>query len=291
MQRMTNAVKHYWRLVATMSDSLVEAFRFRYIVLNIVIRIVFFPITLQLGHIAYRAEKQIQRDKNLQGISRWLIERTASGLCVHDVENVPIQQPVLFVGNHAGMGDAISLLMSAPRQDIHTLAFNNGMLQGLDIVRDYVIVIDKDNPTQALRESVRHLKAGKSILVFPRGKIEDDPALYLDLAIQSLDEWSESIEFFVKHVPDLQVMPFGVGGVISRKALNNPIVKQYQVRDNRHFLALTFQMMFQRYREPIASIFYGEALTGESATLLNVQTQMRDLLCEVHDEQTQLLSW
>jgi hypothetical protein len=282
--------KRFWQLYQTMSDSVVEAFRFKHPILSGLIRILFSPFVFSMARVAFNLDKIIDRDGHLQGVCTALMDILVQETHVHNASVIPSTKPILFVGNHAGMGDSLSLLMSSSRTDIHTLVFNRGMLKGLPEFLRYAIIVDESRPTQALRESVRHLKQGKSILMFPRGQMEDDPALYLESAIESLDEWSPSIEFFVKHVPDLQVIPFAVGGVIPRNALNNTIIKRYKDRNNRHFLAATFQLMFQYYRDPIVSIFYGDILADESATLENVQVQMQYLLKEVQTEQAQLIA-
>ena len=281
--------RHFWQLYQTMSDSVVEAFRFKYRILNSLVRILCFPFVVNMVRVSMHLGKIIERDGHLQGVSRALMEILTQDLKIYHASVIPSSKPILFVGNHAGMGDSFSVFASSSRTDIYTLVFNNGMLRGLRSFLQFAIVIDKDNPTQALRESVRLLKQGKCVLMFPRGQIEDDPALYLESAIESLSQWSSSLEFFVKHVPDLQVIPFALGGVLSTKALNNPITKLYKVRNNRHFLAATFQLMFPYYRDPKVSIIYGDILTNESATLGKVQSQMRHLLIEIHREQMQLL--
>jgi len=282
--------KRFWQLYRTMSESVVEAFRFEYSILNGLVRLFCFPFVINMARVGFNLEKIIDRDGNLQGVSQALMDILVQETRIHHDTVVPSTKPILFVGNHAGMGDSLSLLMSSSRTDIHTLVFNNGMLQGLPSFLQYAIIIDEANPTQALRESVRHLKQGKCVLMFPRGKIEDDPAYYLESAIESLSEWSSSIEFFVKHVPDLQVIPFAVGGVLSRKGLKNPIVKCYKDRNNRHFLVATFQLMFNYYRDPIVSIFYGDILSQQTATLKTVQAEMQQLLKKVHVEQVHLQS-
>lgn len=280
--------KRFWQLFGTMSDSVVEAFRFKYSILNGLVRIVCFPFIFNMAYVSFNLEKIIDRDGNLQGVCRALMDILVQETLVHHDSIIPPTKPILFVGNHAGMGDSLSLLMTSSRTDIYAMVFNNGMLQGLTAFLRYAIIVDKASPMSSLRESVRHLKHGNCVLLFPRGQTEDDPAFYLESAIDSLSEWSPSIEFFVKHVPDLQVIPFAVGGVLSRRALSNPITKRYKVRNNRHFLAATFQLMFPYYRDPIVSIFYGNPLSQETATLENVQSEMELLLRKVHAEQAQI---
>ena len=178
--------------------------------------------------------------------------------------------------------------MASPRRDTLVLAHDFGILPGLQQFRRYVIVVDQERPLISTRQSLRHLRTGGSVLLYPRGEIEADPGLYPDAALASLDLWSQSIELFARHVPGLAVVPVAVGGVISRSALRNPIVRRYRDEDKRHFLAATFQMMFPSYRDPAISLFFGDALRGEMATRENALRTMADLLPCVYAEQQRL---
>ena len=280
----------FWRLYRAMSVSVVEAFCSSHPVLNAILHVLCAPFVLELTRLGIKMESMIARDGHMQGASRWLVEIAARALQVRGAENVPATGPVLFLGNHAGLGDAHTLLAASPRTDTQILANNFGILSGLQEMHRHVIVVDKRAPYLAMRQSLRHLRLGKSLLIYPRGEIEDDPALDLDSAQASLSEWSRSIELFVRHVPDLMVMPCAVGGVISRRALRNPVVRQYQDKDKRHFLAATFQMMFPFYRDPVISLHFGHPLRGESATHETVLAQMAELLRSVNAEQRALIN-
>lgn len=278
----------YWRLFQAVLESVVEAFRFKNMLINSLIRLVFFLFVLRYASRLYNMEVQLEAEGHLQNISRELLEPYTQDILIHNANRVPLTGPVLFVANHAGIGDSISIFMSSPRTDIFTLIYNQGMLTKFQEFQRYAIAVDKDNPMLSLRATIRHLKQGRAVLLFPRGHVEDDPALYLDSALSNLLEWSPSLEFLVRKVPDLQVVPVAVGGMISRKAMANPIVQQYKNRDYQHFLAGTFQMVTPFYKDPILSIFYGEPLAGQSASLANVQSKMHELLTQIHDEQSRL---
>ena len=281
---------HFWRLYRAMSATVVEAFCFSNPLINAALHVLCAPFVLELTRLGIKMETMIARDGHLQGASQWLVEIAARGIDIHGAENAPKTGPVLFVGNHAGLGDAHALLMASPRRDTHLLAYDFGILPGLKMMRQHVIVVDKSKGHLALRAALRHLRGGNSLLIYPRGEIEDDPGLYLDSALASLDMWSHCIEFFVRHVPDLSLAPVAVGGVISRRALRNPIVKQYKDSDKRHFLAATFQMMFPFYRDPLISLAFGKALQGESAVHDDVLQEMADLLHRVHADQQRLMN-
>lgn len=278
----------FLRLYRAMSMSVVEAFCFRNPVINAALHVVCAPFALELTRLGMKMDGMIARDGDLKGASEWLVGIGSKGIRVHGADQVPRTGPVLFVGNHAGLGDAHALLSASPRRDTHFLANDFGILPGLRAMRRHVIVVDDRQPVASFRASLRHLRAGKSLLLYPRGEIEADPALHLESALATLSQWSRSIEHLARHAPDLAIVPFAVGGVLSRRALRNPIVRQYRERGKRHFLAATFQMMFPVYRDPVISLRFGSALSGEWAKRDQVLAQMAVLLRHVNAEQQEL---
>ena len=269
-----------------MSVSVVDAFCLSNPLLRGLLHIACAPFVLELTRLGLKMEGMIARDGDLKGASEWLVSIGAAEIRVHDADRVPLSGPVLFVANHAGLGDAHALLMSSPRRDTRVLANDFGILPALENFRRYVIVVDAERPEFALRASLRHLRAGGSLLLYPRGEIEADPGLDLGTALASLAKWSESVALFARHVPELAVVPVATGGVLSRRALRNWLVRRYRDRDKRHFLAATFQMMFACYRDPVISVVYGKALRGERAGREHVVEQMAALLARVHAEQS-----
>ncbi len=278
----------FLRLYRAMSLSVVEAFCFKNPLINVALHVVCAPFVLELTRLGLKMEGMIARDGDLKGASEWLVGIGSKGLHVHGADHVPRTGPVLFVGNHAGLGDAHALLSASPRRDTHFLANDFGILPGLRAMRRHVIVVDHHQPVASFRASLRHLRAGKSLLLYPRGEIEADPGLHLDAALETLSQWSRSIEHLARHVPDMAIVPFAVGGVLSRRALRNPIVRQYRESGKRHFLAATFQMMFPFYRDPVISLHFGSALSGEWAKRDLVLAQMAVLLRHVNAEQQEL---
>ncbi|MYD09437.1 MAG: hypothetical protein F4X02_05260 [Chloroflexi bacterium] len=273
-------------LYRAMSASVVEAFCCSNPLINAALHVACAPFILELTRLGLKMEGMIARDGDLKGACAWLVGIGAAGIRVHGADGIPLSGPLLFVANHAGLGDAHALLMSSPRRDTRVLAHDFGILPALPEFRRHVIVVDAVRPEAALRASLRHLRAGGSLLLYPRGEIEADPGLDLELALASLPAWSDSISLFARHVPGLAVVPAAAGGVLSRRALRNPLVRRYRDRDKRHFLAATFQMMFACYRDPLISVYYGRALQGGSAEREHAVAQMAALLARVHAEQS-----
>lgn len=278
------------RLYRAMSTAVVDAFCFSNPIIKAALHILCAPFVLELTRLGLKMERMIARDGDLKGASEWLVDIGSKGIHIHGAENVPRTGPLLFIGNHAGLGDAHALLSASPRRDTHILAKDFGILPGLRAMRTRVIVVDRKQPVASFRAALRHLQAGKSLLLFPRGEIEADPALNLEAALASLPLWSRSFELLARQLPGLAIVPFAVGGVLSRRALRNPIARQYKDADKRHFLAATFQMMFPAYRDPVVSLFFGGALRGECLARDQVLARMTSLLRRVHLEQGGLAS-
>lgn len=276
------------QLHRAMSASVVAAFCFNHPALKALLRLLCLPCTLELTRLGMKMEAKIKRDGHLRGASQWLVRIAARCLRARGARHIPRSGPLLFVGNHAGLGDAFALLAASPRRDTQLLAHDFGILPGLHELRQHVILLDQAAPMPALRRCLRHLRAGKSLLLFPRGQIEQDPALALEPALASLAHWSFSIDFFARNTPDLTIVPCAIGGVLSRRALDNAIVRRYQDQDQRQFLAATFQMMFPCYRDPVISLHFGRPLRGENARRAQALGQMARLLGSVHEQQRDL---
>ena len=271
-----------WPLYRAMSTSVVEAFCCRSPFLNALLHALCLPFVLELVRLGIKMEGVIARDRHLQGASRWLVEIAANGIHIDGAEDIPRAGPLLLVCNHAGLGDAHAALMALPRHDTLLLAKDFGILPGLTQFRQYVIVVDETRPYAAIRQSIRHLQSGGSLLLFPRGEIEADPALDLGAAIKSLPGWTHSIDLFARHVPELTIVPLAVAGVLSRRALQNPLVRRYRKEDKRNFLAATFQMMFACYRDAEICVRFGRPLRAPQASREQTLRQMESLLRQTH---------
>ena len=272
------SIASFLHLHRAMSTSVVDAFCFTNPLIRAALRTACLPFTLELTRLGFKMERMIAHDGDLRRASQWLLDIGAAAVHIQGADKIPPSGPLLFVGNHAGLGDAFALLMASPRRDTKLMAHDFGILPGLRQFRAHVILVERERPQAALRAGLRHLRAGGSLLLYPRGEIEADPALDLAAALDSLDQWSRSIEVFARHVPGLAIVPAAVGGVLSRRALGNPVARLYHDRAKREFLAATFQMMFPLYRDPVVRVCFGAARPGRATAYNDALAQMRVLL-------------
>jgi hypothetical protein len=140
-------------------------------------------------------------------------------------EYIPKDGPLLVVSNHPGTIDCAAIGAKLPRDDLHIIATDFPLLQRLPYASQRLIFIDPHAPINlsGARSTINHLQQGGSVLIFPSGRVEPDPAIMPD-AIDKILNWSPSIEFFLRKVPETQVVFTIVSGVLSPLFLNNPII-------------------------------------------------------------------
>lgn len=161
-------------------------------------------------------------------------------------EHVPPGGPLLVVANHPGAYDSLVIAASLPQDDLYMIATGYPMLRRLPNTSRRMIFVDPHAHSQlnVVREAVQHLRLGRSVLIFPRGRVEPDPAV-LPGALEALQRWSPSLELFLRQVPDTQVLVTAVSGVLAPMFLRNPLIRIWRGRRDPLVVAETMQVMAQ----------------------------------------------
>ena len=141
-------------------------------------------------------------------------------------EHIPKDGPLLIVSNHPGAIDGIAIGANLPRDDLNVVATGFPLLLRLPAASQRIIFIDPHAPTNlaGVRTTISHLESGGAVLIFPSGRVEPDPAI-LPNARQALQNWSPSVELFLRKVPETQVLVTIVSGVLSPIFLHNPLIR------------------------------------------------------------------
>ena len=197
----------------------------------------------------------------------WAMERMARRLEVEGEENVPREGPALIVANHPGLGDSLALFATIPRPDLRVVAAQRPFLEALPNTSRYLLTVAEASPgrLRVARAAGSHLKRGGAVLTFPGGRIEPDPAV-LPGAVEALGRWSASVDLFARLVPGLAVVPAVVSGVISPRALRNPLTLLRRKREDREWLAATLQMMTPALRNVTTRVAFGKPLRAEGSS-------------------------
>ena len=195
-------------------------------------------------------DRRVERD-GLQAAATWGVQQFAAEVQLLGREHLPTAGPALLVANHPGITDTLALYAAVARNDLCTVAAARPFLAALGNIGKRLIYVDEDANTHlgVVRSVARHLRSGGSVLTFPAGKIEPDPAV-LPGAGAALDEWTDSISLFVRLAPETQVIPVLVSGVFSPRALANPLARLRRRQTDRERFAAMLQVAAPR-RYPV----------------------------------------
>lgn len=182
-------------------------------------------------------------------------------LVIQGREHLPAQGPLFFLSNHPGLTDTIALFASIARHDLRILAADRPFLRALPNTSRDLIYLDeqKGQNRNAVRQAVNHLKADGSLLTFPAGKIEPDPAV-LPGAIESLGSWSKSIALFVRQVPSVRLVPVLVKGVLNPKAQRHPLRLLRRSQKDREWLAAMLQILIPAYQSVTVQVQFAQPI-------------------------------
>jgi 1-acyl-sn-glycerol-3-phosphate acyltransferase len=169
---------------------------------------------------------------------------------VHGCENIPPTGSTLFLSNHPGMADTISLFVAINRLDLNIIALHRPFLAALVNVTHNLFYISDDasERMRAVRQVSAHLKNGGAALTFPAGKIEPDPEVYPG-ALDSLHDWTDSAGVFMRFVPQTKIVPVMVSGVIWERTAHHWLTRFKRVREDRERLAAALQLLAMIMRD------------------------------------------
>jgi 1-acyl-sn-glycerol-3-phosphate acyltransferase len=191
--------------------------------------------------------------------SAWIVDDATGGLAVEGRERVPARGPLLVVANHPGLSDAVALLAALGREDAWIVTANYPFLRAMRLAsRRFLFVSDdRSDRLSAFRRIVSRLRAGETVLVFPAGGLELDPAISRPAALASLATWSRSIELLARLARDTLVVPALVSGVVSRSAFDHPLARRRSAPKERQRMATLLQLALPVYRANRVSITFG----------------------------------
>ncbi len=163
---------------------------------------------------------------------------------VHGREHIPLTGPALFLSNHPGMADTISLFAAIDRSDLKIIALHRPFLASLvNVTRDLFYISDDANERmRAVRGASAHLRNGGSALTFPAGSIEPDPLVYPG-ALDSLSKWTDSAGVFARFARDVKIVPVLVSGVIWERTARHWLTRFKRTRAEREKLAAALQLL------------------------------------------------
>ncbi len=182
----------------------------------------------------------------IPGGSRSLLPEFNIDLQAQGAEALPAQGPLLIVSNHPGAYDSICLASCLPRTDLKIIVWEVPFYRAMRNAGRWFIYTHADAAVrlESLRQGIRHLLAGGSLLLFATATIDPDPAV-MPGAGDEIRKWSSSIEAFLRKVPDLQTCLGIASGVIERRFAHHPLTRIQRGALERRRLAEVLQILHQ----------------------------------------------
>jgi putative hemolysin len=227
------------------------------------------PAARRFAHVIKEFDDRVGAEGLAAG-SAWLLRRMAGGLRVAGRGHVPTTGPVFVLSNHPGMADTIALFASlTARPDLRVLASDRPFLHALPNVSRLMIYIpaNESERMSVVRAGVKYLKQGGALLTFPAGKIEPDPAAFgARAAVESLQQWSDSLALFARLAPQMQLLPAIVSHVVSPGALHHPLTRLRHTQRDKEKMAAALQVMWPGYQHLAARVAFGPPVSAVDST-------------------------
>jgi 1-acyl-sn-glycerol-3-phosphate acyltransferase len=245
------------------------------------IRFFFEKSTLRFAAIVLELDHEIELHGSMQGV-RWLLNRFITGFDVSGAELIPQTGPLIIASNHPASYDGMVIAACIDRPDLKIIIGEIPPYHYLPHVCQHVIFSPPVKNTfgrmQTIRNAIRHLKNGGALLIFPRGGIEPDSA-FMPAPDAEFDQWSRSLEIFLRNVPETKVLVTAVSGVISERIFNHPFTWFRKSRPDRQRLAFMYQITRQALsgKELFGlrpRVTFGELLSAET-TLADLEDAAR----------------
>lgn len=219
-----------------------------------------------------------------------LLPRFISETQVRGFEHIPTSGPLLVVSNHPGAYDSLVISSQIPRQDYKIVVGNIKFLKLLPNASQHLIFSHALNEAEAratvVRSSIRHLKGGGALLIFPSGQVDPDPAV-MPGALQALAKWSRSIALMLKAVPQANLLMAFVSGVLEKRYAYNPLTRlrrdQMEQRRLAEFMQVMKQLVFGGNRIPTTQLSFAPPIKAE---ILNNLRDTRALMDEIKTRAT-----
>lgn len=220
-------------------------------------------------------DERVGRDGLAQG-ARWLLGQCVGGVDISGREHVPRTGPVLLLANHPGLSDTLALFSAVPRDDLRILAADRPFLRALphSSARLFYLAERPEQRLGALRGLAAHLRGSGSVLTFPAGAIEPDPALHPDRA-QRLLGWAERLEALTRIARDAPIVPAVVSGVLSAAAQRHPLTRIRRRQSDREWLGAMLQMVWRPYQDVIVQVRFGEPILPATGSKTEVAERVR----------------
>lgn len=238
------------------------------------------PFFTRLARVALKYDQIVSRHQRMREAGKWIGRMGQIPITVLIEDTTQPNTPTLYMANHIGVIDALIVHGYCAHPNTYTLVRENKLHPLLPAARRFMIAITEEQSLSGLRRAIKVLRSGNAILLFARGQIEPDPALHPWLASESVDHWAASIEFFQRHVPEMQVVPVVLSGMLSSAITSHPLL-HWLGRERRESITAALQWLRLNNNDLNTIIMFGEPLTGDQIALPTIQNKVKQMLIQL----------
>lgn len=278
------------RFFRTVKINFIESYQFLNIgsaVLKTVLAPAVLAGSLRLSVQLYRLDNRV-RTQGFRNALIWILHRYYAPS--HAPSPVPesVQLgPLLILCNHPGLGDFLALLEMLQRSDIRVIVKQRELLADKRHLLAHCIVMNDSmsSKAQALKEGIRHLQQGGTLVVFPAGEIEDEPGSKPKADNASLKPWIPVADSIARRcmrdgIP-LKILPAAIENVYHVPGFLQPWVNKAQDAATRSGRAAIITMITPRNRKKSIRVNFLEPMeiSGSKGNLTEtIRQQIADYL-------------
>ena len=210
---------------------------------------------------------------------------------------IPSKGPTIILSNHPGAYDSIAIGSQVPRNDLKFIVSKTRFYQALPNIYPRLIDVSKDPHERmlVLRGAIDHLRQGGILLQFGSGLIEPDPAIHT-IGDDVFKKWYQSIEIFLRKVPETVVVPTIASGVLLERFDSHPLTKLRRGGLNKRRLA-EFMQVIQQLVFPKSVKTHPHISFGKPFTLTDVIRESKEkrlmpaIIARIKDQLKAHLTW
>ncbi|HSA96959.1 MAG TPA: hypothetical protein VLJ16_12975, partial [Acidobacteriota bacterium] len=111
--------------------------------------------------------------EGLPGAARRVLEDLRLEPVIRGSGRIPKDGPLIIASNHPGAYDSLAIMAAVPRTDLKVLISDAGLTRAFPVCGGFFIftAFTAAGGSRALRESIHHLEAGGSLLIYPHVEV------------------------------------------------------------------------------------------------------------------------
>jgi hypothetical protein len=202
----------------------------------------------RLAEIGVTFDRLIEKE-GFPSACAWAQTNWCRDIRTRESESVPKSGPLLVISNHAGAYDSVVIAAQLGRNDLKFIGSDVAFLKNLPNTNAHFFYVSEEdtyNRMAAARGGIRHLQNGGALLLFGTGLIDPDPAVYTG-AEKEIENWSGSIDLFLRKVPEANVVITIVSGIVSARWARHPVTWLKRIPWQKRRLAEFGQVLEQLF--------------------------------------------